>query len=72
MDGGEYPLDQIYQAIVGHYGIQPSEFWKMTFPELENIHNSKRSKMIGNVHEDDYARMVKRGEELEAQGIKVL
>ncbi len=44
----------------------------MTIAEVENIHEARRSKMIGNIHEDDYVRMVKRGEELEAQGIKVL
>lgn len=58
--------------IVGHYGVQPSEYWKITMPEAENIHESRRPKMIGNIHEDDYVAMVKRGEELEAQGIKVL
>lgn len=40
--------------------------------EAENIHEARRPKMIGNIHEDDYSAMVKRGEELEAQGIKVL
>jgi hypothetical protein len=58
--------------MVGHYGVQPSEYWKMTMAEAENIHESRRNKMIGNIHEDDYVAMVKRGEELEAQGIKVL
>ena len=44
----------------------------MTIPEIENIHESRRNKMIGNIHEDDYMSMVERGKELEAQGIKVL
>lgn len=58
--------------MVGHYDLAPSEFWLITMSEAENIHEARRSKMIGNIHEDDYAKMVKRGEELEAQGIKVL
>lgn len=58
--------------MVGHYKLVPSEFWLITMSEAENIHEARRSKMIGNIHEDDYAKMVKRGEELEAQGIKVL
>jgi len=58
--------------MVGHYNVQPSEFWDMTMAEAENIHEARRPKMIGNIHEDDYSAMVKRGEELEAQGIKVL
>lgn len=58
--------------MVGHYNLAPSEFWRITIAEAENIHEARRNKMIGNIHEDDYAAMVKRGEELEAQGIKVL
>lgn len=44
----------------------------MTIAEIEIIHESKRNKMIGNIHEDDYIRMTDRRDELEAQGIKVL
>ena len=44
----------------------------MTIAECELIHEAKRSKMIGSVHEDDYEKAQKRGEELEAMGYKVL
>lgn len=55
-----------------HYGVLPSEYWNMTIAELELIHEAKRSKMIGNIHEDDYLRLEERREELESQGVKVL
>lgn len=58
--------------MVGHYKIAPSEFWDITMGEAENIHEALRSKMIGNIHEDEYIRMEERREKLEAQGIKVL
>lgn len=57
---------------MGHYKVAPSEFWEMTMQEAESIHEAHRPKMIGNIHEDDYLAMQKRGDELEAQGIKVL
>jgi hypothetical protein len=44
----------------------------MTIPEIEIIHEAKRSKMVGNIHEDNYINMLNRQEELEAQGVKVL
>jgi len=44
----------------------------MTIAELEIVHESKRSKMIGNIHEDDYKKMSDRQDALESQGIKVL
>lgn len=57
---------------VGHYGMSEEQYFGSTFRGLELFHEARRPKMIGNIHEDDYVRMVKRGEELEAQGIKVL
>jgi len=69
---GRYPLEWVYQIMVGHYNVAPSEFWDMTMAEAENIHEARRNKMVGNIHEDDYIAAVKRGEKLEAQGIKVL
>lgn len=44
----------------------------MTVKELELIHESRRSKMVGDMHEDEYLRLTKRREELERQGVKVL
>lgn len=58
--------------MVGHYQVPPSEYWKMTVKELELIHESRRSKMVGDMHEDEYLRLTKRREELERQGVKVL
>jgi len=58
--------------MVGHYNIAPSEFWQMTISEAENIHEARRSKMVGNLHEDQYAKLEARREELESQGVKVL
>lgn len=52
--------------------MQPSEYWQMTIAEVENIHEARRSKRIGNLHEDDYIRLESQREELESQGIKVL
>lgn len=57
---------------VGHYGMLASEYWKSTFTELELIHEAKRPKMIGNIHENEYLRMEDRREELESQGLRVL
>ena len=50
----------------------PSEYWKMTVAEIELIHEAKRSKMIGNIHEDNYLAMQKRQDDLEAQGVTVI
>jgi len=72
MTRGDYPLDSIYQIIVGHYNIQPSEYWGMTMAEVENIHEARRSKMIGNMHESEYLELEQRREEAEAQGITVM
>jgi len=44
----------------------------MTIAEVEHIHEARRSKRIGNLHEDDYMRLEAKREELEAQNIKVL
>lgn len=44
----------------------------MTIAEIENIHEARRNKRIGSLHEDDYLRLEAKRDELEAQGIKVL
>lgn len=62
----------MYQGVVGHYGVAPSEYWNMTIAEIELIHEAKRSKMIGNIHEDDYIDLLERREKLEAEGFTVL
>lgn len=62
----------MYTMFVGHYGMLESEYWKTTIRGLELFHEARRSKMIGNIHENDYVRMEERRDELEAQGIKVL
>ena len=43
----------------------------MTIPEIELIHDAKRSRMVGNMHEDEYIRQQVRREKLEAEGVKV-
>ena len=43
----------------------------MTIPEIELIHDAKRSRMVGNMHEDDYIKQLERREKLEAEGVKV-
>lgn len=58
--------------MVGGYGVAPSEYWGMTIRELELIHEVKRPKMIGSIHEDEYNHLVDRKNQLEAQGVKVL
>jgi len=67
-----YPWDDLYQLVVGEYGIPPSEYWKMTPSEIGIIVESKRPKTVGKVSEDDYDHLMDRRAELEAQGIKVL
>jgi len=57
---------------VGHYGVAPSEYWHMTIGEIEQIYQARRSKMVGNMHENEYLKLVKRREESEAKGIKVM
>ena len=57
---------------MGHYNIQPSEYWQLTVGEVEQIHEARRSKMVGNIHEDDYRDLLKRREESEAKGIQVM
>ena len=67
-----YPFDDVYQIIVGQYDIRPADYWNMTIRELELIHESKRSKYFGSIHENDYQAMMNRQDELESQGIRVL
>lgn len=57
---------------VGHYGMLESEYFKTTLRGLELFHEAKRSKMIGNIHEDDYIDLLERREKLEAEGFTVL
>lgn len=58
--------------MIAHYGVPPSEYWQLTIAEIELIHDAKRSKMVGNMHEDDYKRLVDRREALEKTGVRVL
>ena len=57
---------------VGHYGMLESEYLKTTLRGLELVHEAKRSKMIGSIHEDDYSELIKRRVESEARGVKVM
>ena len=57
---------------VGQFGVSPSEFWRMTPGEVWLIIETKRSKMVGGLREDDYERICEREEELKAQGFKIL
>lgn len=44
----------------------------MTPAEINRILESKRPKYIGGVHEDDLDNMLRRRQELESKGVKVL
>ncbi len=44
----------------------------MTPGEVWLIIETKRSKMVGGLREDDYERICEREEELKAQGFKIL
>ena len=44
----------------------------MTPKEVFSVLDSKRPKYIGGIHEDEIDDMLRRREELEAEGIKVL
>jgi hypothetical protein len=52
--------------------VAPSEYWRMTPAEVALIIDSKRPKHIGGIHEDDYADLLQRRQEMIEKGIKVL
>lgn len=58
--------------MVCHFGLSPSEYWRMTPAEVAAHIEVKRPKTIGGVHEDDIESMLRRRAELEAQGVNVL
>lgn len=57
--------------MVGQFGVAPSEYWKMTPAEVALILDSKRPRHINGIHEDDFARMQERRQELIEQGLDV-
>lgn len=58
--------------MIGEYNVMPSEYWRMTFSEVNLILEAKRPKMIGGVHESEIEKLVERRERLIEQGIEVL
>lgn len=58
--------------MVAHHGVSAADYWDMTIKELELIHDAKRSRMVGNMHEDEYIRQENRREQLELEGVNVL
>ena len=57
MTGGKLPapgevIKGFYQVAVGHWGIQPSEFWRMTPAEWWWLHELKTKRPDVLTHED--------------------
>lgn len=58
--------------MIADFGVSPSEYWKMTPDEVNLVMDSKRPKEVGGINEDDLDSMIRRREELRAQGYEVL
>ena len=64
----EYPWGSFYQALVGEWGIAPSEYWNMTPSEVSLILEAKRPKHVGGLHEDDFYELEEKRMKMEAEG----
>lgn len=61
----------MYSLFVSEFGVAPSEYWGMSPDELNLILEAKRPKTINGIREEDFLRMVRRRDELEAMGMEV-
>ena len=58
--------------MIGEYGINPSEYWKMTMPEVMNIVELKRPKTVNGMDEEDFYDMLERRDIMIDNGEEVL
>lgn len=62
----------MYDLVVNHFQISPSEYWKMTPNEIQVLIEAKRPKTIGGIHEDDLEMLHHRRSYYEQQGYTVV
>lgn len=57
----------MYDLVVGHWQIAPSEYWQMTPAAIQVLIESKRPKTVGGIHEDDLEMLIDRRAQLERE-----
>lgn len=62
----------MYDLVVGHFEMPPSEYWQMTPNEIQILIEAKRPKEVGGIREDELEWMHERRKQLESEGVEVL